>query len=75
MVMEQLKIIGLYGKKDRCGEIEGMQSLNNKKFYIFRYDPKIGDFVGEWITRHAFLDSINMPESVQNNESKDEPEI
>lgn len=73
MVMEQLKITGLYGTQKNIGSFEGEQSLNNDKFYTFRYDPKMGDFVGKWVTRPDFLGSKNKPEST--NESNNEPEL
>ncbi len=34
----------------------GVQSLNNEKFYVQEYDEKKGDFVGKWVPRPAFLD-------------------
>ena len=34
----------------------GVQSLNNKKFYVQEYDEEKGDFVGKWVPRPAFLD-------------------
>lgn len=38
----------------------GVQSLNNKKIYVYEYDEKKGDFVGKWVPRPAFLDrSLN----------------
>lgn len=72
MVMEQLKITGLYGTQ-KIGNFEGEQSLNNDKFYIFSYDPKTDDFVGKWVPRPDFLGSKNKSKST--NESNNEPEL
>ncbi len=38
----------------------GVQSLNNKNFYVQVYDEEKGDFVGKWVPRPAFLNrSLN----------------
>lgn len=35
--------------------MEGVQSLNNKKTYVFQYDETIDDFVGRWIETPSFV--------------------
>ena len=44
-------------EKKRNGQIEGTQSLNNKRLYVFLYDKKIRDFVGKWIDTPSFAKS------------------
>lgn len=53
--MEQLEIAGLYGKFDKNGKMEGVQSLRNEKTYVLRYNPEINDFVGQWIPTPDFV--------------------
>ena len=36
-------------EKKKNGQIEGTQSLHNKRLYLFSYDNKLGDFVGKWV--------------------------
>lgn len=45
----------LLKEKKRNGQIEGVQSLKNKKTYVFFYDDKVGDFVGKWIDTPSFV--------------------
>lgn len=42
-------------EKKRNGQIEGVQSLNNKQTYVFLYDDKVNDFVGKWIDTPSFV--------------------
>ena len=35
--------------KKKDGQIDGEQSLNNKRLCLFYYDKKQGDFVGRWV--------------------------
>ncbi len=44
-------------EKKKNGQIEGTQSLNNKRLYVFVYDKNIGDFVGKWIDMPSFVKS------------------
>ena len=53
LAMVKLEINGLYG--DRNGQMEGMQSLKNKKTYVLYYSEKIGDFVGKWVHTPDFV--------------------
>ena len=34
--------------------MEGIQSLNNKRIYIFVYDEDKKDFVGKWVNTPKF---------------------
>lgn len=47
------KVDYYYGRRN--GGIEGVQSLRNKKTYVYRYDPEINDFVGQWIPTPDFV--------------------
>ena len=50
----------LLKEKKRNGQIEGVQSLNNKKTYVFQYDETVNDFVGRWIDTPSFVqESLN----------------
>ena len=50
----------LLKEKKRNGQIEGVQSLKNKKTYVFFYDDSVGDFVGKWIDTPSFVqNSLN----------------
>ena len=47
---------GFYIKeKRRNGSMDGIQSLKNKKSYVFIYDETIKDYVGKWIDKPKFL--------------------
>lgn len=46
---------GYKKKHPRNGKIEGVQSLKNKKTYVFFYDDSVGDFVGKWIETPSFV--------------------
>lgn len=41
-------------EKKRNGDMEGIQSLNNKRIYIFVYDEDKKDFVGKWVNTPKF---------------------
>ena len=44
-----------YQKEKKCnGEMEGVQSLNNKKTYVVLYDESKGRFVGKWVDTPKF---------------------
>lgn len=45
----------LMHEKKRNGQIEGVQSLRNKKTYVFVYDVHKSDFVGKWIDTPSFV--------------------
>ena len=45
----------LMHEKKRNGQIEGVQSLRNRRTYTFAYDEKKGDFVGRWIDTPSFV--------------------
>lgn len=45
----------LLKEKKRNGSIEGVQSVNNEKTYVFSYDSQVGDFVGKWIDTPVFV--------------------
>lgn len=51
---------GFYLKeKRRNGSMDGIQSLKNKRSYVFIYDKAVNDFVGKWIDTPEFArDSI-----------------
>lgn len=45
----------------RNGQMEGVQSLNNKRTYVLQYDEDVEDFVGRWIDTPSFvLDSLKI---------------
>ena len=51
-----INLLDEYKKKHpRNGKMEGVQSLNNKKTYVFQYDETIDDFVGRWIETPSFV--------------------
>lgn len=41
-------------EKRRNGSMDGIQSLKNKKSYVFIYDETIKDYVGKWIDTPKF---------------------
>ena len=47
------KVDDYYGRRN--GGMEGVQSLRNEKSYVFRYDPEINDFIGQWIPTPDFV--------------------
>ncbi len=47
---------GFYLKeRKKNGAMEGVQSLKNKRSYVFMYDETKNDFVGKWIDTPDFV--------------------
>lgn len=47
---------GFYLKEQKKnGSMDGVQSLNNKKTYVFLYDESKGRFVGRWVDTPDFV--------------------
>lgn len=57
-----INLLEKYKKKHkRNGQMEGVQSLNNKRTYVLQYDEDVEDFVGRWIdTPYFVLDSLKI---------------
>ena len=45
----------LLKEEKRNGQIEGDQSLNNRRMCVFFYDSELEDFVGKWIDTPAYV--------------------
>lgn len=51
----------LLKEKRQNGKINGVQSLNNQKTYVFIYDDRIDDYIGKWIDTPSFVQkSLNV---------------
>lgn len=50
----------LLKEEKRNGQIEGDQSLNNRRMFVFFYDRELDDFVGKWIDMPSYVrNSLN----------------